>query len=230
MSGGGRIKADQWRQFSHIAPLILYITWQQNGHIPDRQFVAPTGTTGQAYRSRNAQFQAQRTKYLQTVPHTPYETYSAVKSIAASRNPLEHYTNVLKTCVAIRIAGARQLSHNNVAAAQQLLSQAFQSWARMGCLLTAYFHLLLHLLAPEGIGRHGPVYATWLWPFERFNKILSEYNTNGRARGELEATMMRSWVKQGLYQDLVLFLVFLHLLPHIANIRFRFKAYAHEVA
>ncbi|KAF9511289.1 hypothetical protein BS47DRAFT_1299187 [Hydnum rufescens UP504] len=75
----------------------------------------------------------------------------------------------------------------------------------MNCHLTPYFHIFLHHPAPEGILRNGPPYATWLFAFERNNKILSRFNTNGHAGGEVEGTVLRSWVKSGLVQDLVSF-------------------------
>ncbi|KAF9508408.1 hypothetical protein BS47DRAFT_1302923, partial [Hydnum rufescens UP504] len=51
----------------------------------------------------------------------------------------------------------------------------------------------------------GPPYATWLFGFEQNNKILSCFNTNGHAGGEVEGTVLHSWVKSGLVQDLVSF-------------------------
>ncbi|KAH9855661.1 hypothetical protein C2E23DRAFT_696664, partial [Lenzites betulinus] len=48
----------------------------------------------------------------------------------------------------------------------------------------------------------GPVYGWWTYPFERYNGFLSGIRHNGRP-GELEATMMRSWVKLHLLHDLV---------------------------
>ena len=49
-------------------------------------------------------------------------------------------------------------------------------------------HLLHH--AVEGIQRYGPVYSTWMYPFERFNSWLCRRVLN---RARPEATVMETY-------------------------------------
>ncbi|KAH9856066.1 hypothetical protein C2E23DRAFT_722392 [Lenzites betulinus] len=72
----------------------------------------------------------------------------------------------------------------------------------MLCHLTPYFHLLTHFIL--FICKFGPVYAWWAYVYERFNGWLSKVNHNGHKGGELEATLMRSWTKLHLINDLVI--------------------------
>ena len=49
----------------------------------------------------------------------------------------------------------------------------------------------------------GPAYAFWTYGHECNNGWLTRMNTNNHTGGELEATMLRSWIKHTLLQDLV---------------------------
>lgn len=49
----------------------------------------------------------------------------------------------------------------------------------------------------------GPVYAWWVYAFERMNGVLARFRTNGRGGGELEAILLRGWLKLMMLQDLV---------------------------
>ena len=71
----------------------------------------------------------------------------------------------------------------------------------MNCHLMPYCHLLMH--GAYFILCLGPVYAFWTFGAERNNGWLCKINTNGHTGGELEATLMRSWIKNILIQDLV---------------------------
>ncbi|KAH9838969.1 uncharacterized protein C8Q71DRAFT_704413 [Rhodofomes roseus] len=71
----------------------------------------------------------------------------------------------------------------------------------MNCHLTPYFHLATH--NSEFFLRNGPSYSWWAYPYERNNGFLGRFKTNGHTGGELEATMMRGWVKCQLISDLV---------------------------
>ncbi|TFY76747.1 hypothetical protein EWM64_g7265 [Hericium alpestre] len=56
----------------------------------------------------------------------------------------------------------------------------------------------------DSILRTGPTYTTWLYGPERNNGLLGRINNNGHSGGELEATMMRSWIKLTLIHELIL--------------------------
>ena len=71
----------------------------------------------------------------------------------------------------------------------------------MNCHLTPVFHLAEH--NEEVMLQYGPVYGWWGYPMEQNNGFLKKFRTNGHTGGELEATLMRSWVKYGLISDLV---------------------------
>jgi len=49
-------------------------------------------------------------------------------------------------------------------------------------------HLLRHIV--EGMQRYGPVYGTWMYPFERFNSWISQRVLN---RSSPEATVVETY-------------------------------------
>ncbi|KAF8968992.1 hypothetical protein BDZ97DRAFT_1754924 [Flammula alnicola] len=54
------------------------------------------------------------------------------------------------------------------------------------------------------IALYGPVYAWWLFAFERFNGMLEKVNHNGHDGGRIELTMLRNWVQTHLIYELLL--------------------------
>ena len=148
-------------------------------------------------------FTERRLEYLcRTNILTPDQLEAAQKkTLRMDRNLRKHYKNVLLVCAAVRIWHACTITPEEAVRAQNMYSLACQSWARMNTLLTPYFHLVEHIL-PQLL-RLGPAPAFWLFALERNNGRLSKVNTNGHAGGELEATMMRSWVKNILLHNLV---------------------------
>ena len=123
--------------------------------------------------------------------------------LSMDRNYLCHFNTVIDACTAIRIWTTQVISPDEARRAQELHARACQSWLRMCCHLTPYFHLLVH--GDLFIYRLGPVYNFWLYGHESNNGRLVKVNTNGHTGGELEGTMMRSWVKNILIHDLVSF-------------------------
>jgi hypothetical protein len=140
-------------------------------------------------------------KHLAGQDEVDPDEIEAAQELRIDRNYHSHYQNILQLCVAIRILGSRSITVDEVNRAQNALGRAFQSWARMNCHLTPYFHLVMHL--EEFIKRNGPVYTTWLMAWERNNGWLSKVKTNGRGGGVLESTLARAWWKNLLIGDLV---------------------------
>lgn len=117
------------------------------------------------------------------------------------RNYLRHFNTALEWCTAMRIWLSRSISVGEAKRAHECHASACQEWARMLCHLTPYFHLVMHLII--WILMLGPVYGWWEFPYERFNGFLGRFRHNGHTGGELEATMMRGWLKRQLLHDLV---------------------------
>jgi hypothetical protein len=49
----------------------------------------------------------------------------------------------------------------------------------------------------------GPVYAWWLFAFERFNGLLEKVKLNGHANGVMELTLMCAWLERHRLYELV---------------------------
>ena len=60
-------------------------------------------------------------------------------------------------------------------------------------------HLHTHLL--DCVMDYGPVYAFWLFSFERYNGILGDYGTNQRA---VEILLMRKFTSNQFMRDIPL--------------------------
>ncbi|KAH9839027.1 uncharacterized protein C8Q71DRAFT_893893 [Rhodofomes roseus] len=200
---GGSVKADQWRNLVHVLPVALYYAWEVSGVIPDGQAPRPKPTTnaGKALAAKENLIRSRRRAHLASQPNVTKAMLDAADALTISRSYREHFNNVLEFCAAIRIWGSRSISPEEVMRAHGCHARACQSWATMHCHLTPYFHLATH--NPEFFLRLGPAYAWWAYPYERNNGFLGRFKTNGHTGGELEATMMRGWVKSQLVHNLI---------------------------
>ncbi|KZV64692.1 hypothetical protein PENSPDRAFT_639268, partial [Peniophora sp. CONT] len=202
-------KADQWARLNTVLPALLYCAFQEDGEIPDRDAPRPRlGTNAyDALISEETLVNKRRLadlKQLKIVTTQEQEEHERRHPVKIGRNILRHYENVLEACVAIRIWTARSTTPDETLRAQDCYARALQDWARMNCHLSPYCHLLLHL-RPQ-ILRTGPLPSSWLYGYERANGWLAKVNTNGHAGGQLEATLMRTWVRSQLVDDLIVHL------------------------
>jgi hypothetical protein len=134
-------------------------------------------------------------------PNASDDEIACAKSATMNRSLLSHYETIVEFSAAVRILSSRSISPNEVQRGCAALSRSCQSWARMGCHLTPYFHLAQHM-EPQYL-QMGPCYGWWVYAYERNNGWLGRTKHNGHSGGELEATMMRRWWKVKFIQDLV---------------------------
>ncbi len=187
-----------------LLPVALYESWQVRGKIPDTDAPKPKANAKKALeKEKRVAKMVNGRKHrhaLQEGDLVDSDDDVDMDTSHMDRNYRNHYEAMLLWCVAVRIWGSESISVEEANRAHDCHAQACQSWARMVCHLTPYFHLFLHLLL--WILFLGPVYGWWTYPYERFNGFLSKLKHNGRP-GELEATMMRSWTKLHLVYNLV---------------------------
>ena len=201
------MKADQWRNFATVLPVALYYAWQHNGKIPDRDSPrpAPKSKAGAAFAKTENLLRERRKAYRMHVARQSGRTVVAAHfeedDVSMDRNYQRHFKTVLDACSAIHIWTAQSITLDEAQRAQDYHTRACRAWSLMHCHLTPYFHLLTH--GDSFIYRLGPVYGFWLFGPESNNGRLVKVNTNGHTGGELEGTMMRSWIKNILIHDLV---------------------------
>ncbi|KAI1792694.1 hypothetical protein LXA43DRAFT_1130213 [Ganoderma leucocontextum] len=203
LSGSG--KADQFRNMCAVLPVALYASWQIDGEIPDRDAPRPQAREKAGRNLERVEGLVNERRHAEAINtgNTAAEQLEHIDHTRMNRNYQEHYSTVLVWLVSLRIFGSRSISVQEAHRAADCHSWACQAWARMLCHLTPYFHILSHIVI--WILRLGPVYGWWTYPYERFNGFLSKVRHNGHP-GELEATMMRAWVKYQLIYDLILHL------------------------
>ncbi|KAF9489274.1 hypothetical protein BDN71DRAFT_1530062 [Pleurotus eryngii] len=119
-----------------------------------------------------------------------------------SRQRRSLYSAILLLC-----AGVRLLAIQKITMAQARLGQDF---------LIEYCHMCLCLRIPLVINHHlsthffdmikqfGPIYAWWLFAFERFNGMLERIHHNGHNGGRMELTLLRNWTWTHLVYELLL--------------------------
>lgn len=202
-TGGGKVKADEWRNTMLVYPVALFQAWRVGDSFPDGDAPLPSARSKvKATEEHTAELgKKRRKKNAARQTTTTVHDYDAIEATGASRNYQDHYLNVLRFCTASRVIVTRAISPNEASRARTFLSEAFSSWSNMNCLLTPNFHLAMH--TDLFISAFGPAYAWWVFPFERHLGRLGRFKTNGHSGGELEATMMRSWWKTIYCQDLV---------------------------
>lgn len=200
LSGTG--KADQWRHIISILPIALYVAWHIGGEIPRNMDAPRPRERTKFYQSLADAEKLFRAQYREEL-RARGQNIKIADTVTMNRSYYRHYLVVLEFCTAHNIFSSQSITQEQAEHAQACHNSACQSWARMRCHLTPNFHYCTHL--SEYIGRLGPVYGWWTYPYERNNGFLTKVNHNGHVGGELEATLMRAWVKCSLVQDLVSF-------------------------
>ena len=190
-----------------MLPVALYCAWQEDGRIPNRDSPKPSPRTkaGIAFLKTQRLLRERRKAYRAHLARQSGEALNLASDpeddLSMDRNYQHHYKTVLDACAAIRIWTVQSITPNEARRAQELHARACRAWSLMHCHLTPYFHLLTH--GDIFIYRLGPVYSFWLFGPEANNGRLVKVNTNGHTGGELESTMMRSWINNILIHDLV---------------------------
>ncbi|KZV63186.1 hypothetical protein PENSPDRAFT_758171 [Peniophora sp. CONT] len=205
VSGGGRPKCDDWRNFMTVLPVGLAIAWNMWDREPGDEAPLPqkrTKVKAETVRTENLLHKRRRKALARDADHDIDDLdLDDIEDIKASRDYHKHYMNVLRVCTAIRMLWTRSTCREDIELAQDYLCHAFQSWAIMGCHLKPNFHIACHGL--EWLEAFGTFYSFSVWAYERCMGILSKFKTNGRTGGELECTFMRAWWKTILCQDLI---------------------------
>ncbi|KAJ7654607.1 hypothetical protein DFH06DRAFT_1092852 [Mycena polygramma] len=202
--GAGSIKADQWRSMITVLFLGLFMAWEVDGEIPDIDAPPSPANTKNA-AAQAAQEKLVRSRMLEhlmaTNPNPTEAEIEEIKSVEMDRSLRRHYETIVQFTAAAHILTSHEISPNEVKRGCGALERSNQSWARMCCHLTPYFHLSTHI-EPQYY-KHGPGPCWWAFPYERNNGLLGRFNHNGHSGGEMEGTMMRGWWKATLIQDLI---------------------------
>ncbi|EJU01672.1 hypothetical protein DACRYDRAFT_16285 [Dacryopinax primogenitus] len=94
--------------------------------------------------------------------------------------------NYLKLATAIKIYLRREITESD------LVSHSVQIYGEAN--VTPTFHWITHMA--EQIRCFGPVHGFWTFLFERLNKVLKGYETNGHKGGEAELTFAREFKRE----------------------------------
>ena len=83
--------------------------------------------------------------------------------------------------------------------ADQYLHQFCRNFAALCGAEACTPNLHLHLHLKDSLLDYGPVYAFWLYSFERFNGVLGNYSTNNK---NIEVQLMRKFINQQKAKDI----------------------------
>jgi hypothetical protein len=125
----------------------------------------------------------------------------AKKPVSFKRKLPELYDMILYLAVAERILSSRSITINDAKRGVDYLQRYCEIGLRLGVNLKPNHHLAMHYV--EIFKQYGPVYAWWLFAFERFNGYLEDVNLNGHAGGVMERTILRSWITKHRMYELV---------------------------
>jgi hypothetical protein len=202
------LKADQWRNLVNVLPVALYCAWQINDEIPDADAPRPASRTNaaKAEKKKEALLASRRREDRAAAMDIEYleedQDYALGEHQGQmSRNYRDHYECVLDHCSSVRIYASRSITPNEILRAKERHSRACRNWALMKCHLTPNFHLSEH--NPDFLLAYGPPYGYWGYPMEQHNGFLKSFCHNGHPASELEATLLRAWIKNSLVSDLV---------------------------
>jgi hypothetical protein len=186
-----------------VYPVALFEAWRKGDTLPegDAPFPKPGTKAHKAEQKQEEMMKKRRKKNAAQREAIDVDDFQEIEDTSASRNYKDHFIAVVHFCTAIRIFASRSITRSESLRAQQLLSRACTLWAEMNCHMTPNFHISMHF--DLFINWLGPAYAWWEWAYERHLGRVARFNTNGHSGGEMEATMMRRWLKMSLCQDLV---------------------------
>ncbi|KAF8803058.1 hypothetical protein BYT27DRAFT_7110771 [Phlegmacium glaucopus] len=119
-----------------------------------------------------------------------------------SRNPQKLYNAVLLLCAGVRLLATRTITLHQARMGQEFLAQFSRALLALGVPLVINHHLSLHFY--DMIRLFGPIYAWWLFAFERFNGMMEKVKHNGHDGGQMEVTLLRNWVQTQLVYELLL--------------------------
>ncbi|KAL1949361.1 hypothetical protein VTO73DRAFT_8242 [Trametes versicolor] len=122
----------------------------------------------------------------------PEVPHNAKSKPTFTRNLAEIYRVFLYASIAERILASKSISEDDVKRGHRFMQMCCQEMLRLGIHLVPNYHFAMHY--PQFFRLFGPVYAWWLFAHERFNGEQEKVNTNGRAAGEMELTLMRNWI------------------------------------
>ncbi|KAF8594307.1 hypothetical protein BDV93DRAFT_459249, partial [Ceratobasidium sp. AG-I] len=117
-----------------------------------------------------------------------------LEDCASSRNPRDYYANILHFCVACNGLFRHRVKQQVIEVMSALLELIGITFARMNVHMTPSFHCATHI--GDHILKYGNVYGTWMYDFERANRVLINVNTNAHGHGVLEATMAKGFMRR----------------------------------
>ncbi|KZO93028.1 hypothetical protein CALVIDRAFT_529810 [Calocera viscosa TUFC12733] len=104
--------------------------------------------------------------------------------------------NYLKLATVIKIYLRREITDDDLDRASTLYKDFFEEFVEIygAANVTPTFHWLVHMAAQ--IQRYGPVHGFWTFLFERLNKDLKGFQTNGHKGGVTEITFAREFKRK----------------------------------
>lgn len=126
--------------------------------------------------------------------------YSGAVLASANALPTPHFLNWSKFIRACQILTRQRLPIADLDRAHDLLKEYCHGLETLSGItsVTINHHLNLHLR--ECILDYGPLFAIWLFSFERYNGTLGNYNNNHLT---VEATMMRRFQEGEMLEALI---------------------------
>ncbi|KAG1810737.1 hypothetical protein EV424DRAFT_1571382, partial [Suillus variegatus] len=119
-----------------------------------------------------------------------------------SRNRRSLYHAILHLCMGVRILASRSISMAQARTGQSFLAHYCLECLQLRIPLTINHQASMH--TAEMIKKCGPVYAWWLFAFERFNGMLERVHHNGHDGGRIELTLLQNWVQTHLIYEYLL--------------------------
>ncbi|KAG1736380.1 hypothetical protein EDD22DRAFT_982388 [Suillus occidentalis] len=106
------------------------------------------------------------------------------------------YKAILFLCTGVQILTSRTISMAQARTGQSFLAHYYLECLQLRIPLTINHQASMH--TADMIKKFGPVYAWWLFAFERFNGMLERVHHNGHDGGWIELTLLWNWVQTHL--------------------------------
>ena len=113
--------------------------------------------------------------------------------------PQHDYNCWLLFVKACSLLCCKLIKKSEIVTADQYLLQFCRNFEALHGVEVCTPNMHLHLHLKESLLDYGPIYAFWLFSFERFNGLLGTYSTNKR---NIEIQLMRKFINQQKVKDL----------------------------
>ncbi|KII90042.1 hypothetical protein PLICRDRAFT_29188 [Plicaturopsis crispa FD-325 SS-3] len=192
---GGSLTADEYKGLAMVyCPVVLPFVWAEWQPAAEKDY--------EKKKKAWVDNESKRKKRIEKDKATAKDKKGPAPEPTGPRMHANGADNFLKLAAAMKILLGRSIRLEDLPRARFLLESYLLEYLRAHPDdIKPNHHWVTHIF--DQIGDYGPVYNFWCFLFERLNKTLKSYVTNGHKGGELEVSFYRAFTRDAKLRDIV---------------------------